>query len=131
MKDNSCNDFQANVDKYLVRHKSILDVLSKYQESTARVNRAVVKSVTECGCVNIAARKQTIPEETGFNEMKNYMSSHLNGELCPRCKETLAKEIGHSLFYIAALCNLTGLKIDDIMQEENNAISTLGYYYLS
>ena len=53
MKETSCQDFQANVEKYLIRHRSVLDIMSKYQESTARVNRALAKAVTECGCISI------------------------------------------------------------------------------
>lgn len=49
MKDIICDEFQNTVSKYLVRHHSILDILSKVQESTARVNRATVKTVTSCG----------------------------------------------------------------------------------
>ena len=131
MKDNSCQDFQANVEKYLIRHRSVLDIMSNYQESTARVNRALAKAVTECGCIKIDAHKQNVPQDINFTSLKEYMSSHVDGELCPHCKETIAKEIGHSLFYMAALCNLTGLKMDTVMQEENNAIATLGFYYLS
>ena len=131
MKETSCQDFQANVVKYLIRHRSVLDIMSKYQESTARVNRALAKAVTECGCIKIDAHKQNVPQDINFTSLKEYMSSHVDGELCPHCKETIAKEIGHSLFYMAALCNLTGLKMDTVMQEENNAIATLGFYYLS
>ena len=131
MKDNSCQEFQANVEKYLIRHRSVLDIMSKYQESAARVNRALAKSVTECGCISINAHKQSVPQEVTFTEMKDYMSAHVNGELCPHCKENLSKELGHAFFYMAALCNLTGLKMNDIMQEENNTIATLGFYYLS
>ena len=131
MNKNSCRGFQANVDKYLIRHKSVLDILTKYQESAARVNRALAKSVTECGCISINAQKQSIPEDSAYTDLKNYMSSHIEGELCPHCKEILAREVGHSLFYMAALCNLTDLKLENIMQEENNAIATLGFYYLS
>ena len=131
MKETSCQDFQANVEKYLIRHRSVLDIMSKYQESTARVNRALAKAVTECGCIKIDAHKQNVPQDINFTSLKEYMSSHVDGELCPHCKETIAKEIGHSLFYMAALCNLTGLKMDTVMQEENNAIATLGFDYLS
>ncbi|HHT27849.1 MAG TPA: DUF1573 domain-containing protein, partial [Firmicutes bacterium] len=38
--------FQEAVNEYLVRHRSILDILSKLQESVARTNRAVAKAVT-------------------------------------------------------------------------------------
>lgn len=131
MKNTTTKDFQENVDKYLIRHRSVLDIMTKYQESVARVNRSLAKSVTECGCLKINATKQDAPEDISYAELKTFMSSHLNGELCPHCKENLEKELGHTIFYMAALCNLTGISIEDVMKQENNTISTLGYYYLS
>ncbi len=60
MKDLLCDGFQDTVDDYLVRHRSILDVMSKLAESNARVNRAVTKAVTTCGCIGIEASKQEV-----------------------------------------------------------------------
>jgi hypothetical protein len=48
MKDIIVDDLQNTVDEYLLRHRSIMDILTKIQESSARINRAVAKSVTEC-----------------------------------------------------------------------------------
>ncbi len=61
MKDVIFDDFQNSVNESLLRHKSILDILSKYSESQARVNRAVTKAVTSCGCIKINADKQILP----------------------------------------------------------------------
>jgi hypothetical protein len=131
MQDKCCQDFQTVVDKYLIRHRSILDVMSKYQEATARVNRAFSKTVTECGCVEVNAYRQQIPADTEYSDLQQYMSSHLSGEPCPACKEVLAKELGHSLFYLAAICNLSGLGLRDVMMEEFKNVNTLGFFHLS
>ena len=55
MKDIIFDSFQNDISESLLRHKSILDVLTKYTESSARVNRAVAKAVTNCGCIKINA----------------------------------------------------------------------------
>ena len=54
-------EFQHMVSELLIRHRSILDCLSKYQESTSRVNRSIIKTVTDCGCISIIANKQQFP----------------------------------------------------------------------
>ncbi|MDR3561495.1 MAG: DUF1573 domain-containing protein [Negativicutes bacterium] len=131
MNDKCCADFQAAVDEYLIRHRSVIDVLTKFQEATARVNRAIAKSVTECGCVEIRAGRQQIPEQTPYSDLKQFMSSHLTGEPCEHCKEVLAKEMGHCLFYMTALCNLMGLKFNKIMRQECKNVTTLGVFHLS
>lgn len=131
MHDKCCADFQTAVDDYLIRHRSILDILTKYQEATARVNRAFAKAVTECGCVEVKAGRQQIPAQTPFSDLKQYMSTHVSGEPCEHCKEVLITELGHSLFYMAALCNLSGLKVHDVMRQECQNVKTLGVYHLS
>jgi len=131
MYDKCCADFQTAVDEYLIRHRSVLDVLTKYQEATARVNRAIAKSVTECGCVEVRAGRQHAPDEIPYSALKQYMSSHLSGEPCEHCKEIISQEMGQSLFYMTALCNLVGLKFHDIMRQECKNVTTLGAFHLS
>ena len=55
MKDIIFNNFQDSVDNCLIRHRSILDVLTKYTESSSRINRCIAKAVTNCGCIQISA----------------------------------------------------------------------------
>lgn len=131
MYDKCCSDFQSAVDEYLIRHRSVLDVLTKYQEATARVNRAIAKSVTECGCVEVKANRQQIPDETAYSDLKQFMSSHLSGEPCEHCKEVISNELGHSLFYMAALCNLIGIRFNEVMRQECKNVTTLGVFHLS
>ncbi|WP_371365758.1 hypothetical protein SRRS_04010 [Sporomusa rhizae] len=132
MQDNKCcTDFQSAVDEYLIRHRSVLDILTKYQEASARVNRAIAKAVTGCGCIQVEAARQSAPETASYSELKEHMSSHLVGEPCLQCREVIAKELGHSMFYLAALCNLTGLSMHQVMQQEYKNVKTLGVFHLT
>jgi hypothetical protein len=122
--------FQAQVDEYLLRHRSVLDVLTKLQESTARVNRAIAKAVTTCGCISITATKQQFPADVGLSDIRQYLQTHLDGKLCDRCTEAVESEIGSELFYIAALCNILDLDLEAIRKKEHSRIKTLGIYNL-
>lgn len=131
MQDKCCADFQNAVNDYLIRHRSVLDVLTKYQEATARVNRAFAKAVTECGCIEIRAGRQNIPADAPFSDLKQYMSSHVSGKPCEHCREIIAAEIGRSMFYMTALCNLTGISFHDVISQECQNVKTLGVFHLS
>jgi hypothetical protein len=129
MKDTGLG-FQEQVDEYLIRHRSILDILSKLQESTARVNRAIAKAVTTCGCIGVNASKQQFPAEVGLSEIRAYLDTHLEGELCERCREAVETEIGSGLFYTAGLCSVLGLDLDAIQKKEHSRIKSLGIFNL-
>jgi len=131
VKDLSWDEFQDTVADCLIRHKSILDVLSKLHETSARVNRAISKSVTSCGCIQINAKKQQVPSEIRLYELVSYMDTHTKGQLCDNCREIVELEIGNLLFYLAALCNILGLNLEDIMSAENEKLATIGIYNLS
>jgi len=118
-------NFQDTVSQFLVRHQSILDVLSKFQEANARVNRAVVKSVTNCGCLKIKAEKKPIPESVCLSDLKDLLDSHLEGQLCEECQEIIEAELGKALFYTTALCHTLGLDLDKVMVKEYEKVSTL------
>lgn len=128
MKDMILDKFQYTVDELLIRNKSILDVLTKFQDSCASVNRAAVKSVTQCGCCKISASKQDINENLSFDELKENLKTHLDGKMCKKCKETMEKEIGQSLFYLASLCNVLDLNLYDIVLKELDRVQILGNY---
>ena len=57
-KNLNMDDFQNQVDDVLIRHKSILDIITKLDEYTARINRAVIKFAASCGCIDINDTKQ-------------------------------------------------------------------------
>jgi hypothetical protein len=123
-------DFQNVVSELLMRNRSILDVLTKMQVSGGRVNRAVVKSVTHCGCISIDGKKQAFPNDAGINDLSGLISTQVKGELCPECRQTIEKEIGGALFFLAALCNTLDISLYDVILKEKEALATLGNYSL-
>ncbi|MEK6264451.1 MAG: DUF1573 domain-containing protein [Clostridium sp.] len=131
MKDCIFDNFQNSVDESLLRHRSILDIITKLQESEARVSRAVVKSVTNCGCIKVDAKKQFSPENIDDLDLDTFSASldtHLEGKLCENCRDVIASELGNNLFYITSLCNLLDLNLYDVLLKEYDEISTLGKY---
>lgn len=130
MKDIMVDDFQYTVQDLLVRNKSILDSVTKFQESNSRINRSVIKAVTQCGCITIIAKKQIVPDEATFDDLRESMKSHLDGKLCGTCRDAIEKEIGRNLFYLASICNSLDLNMYDIIIKELENIKLLGKYNL-
>jgi len=130
MKDMLFQTYQNKVEEQLIRNRSILDIITKYQDAAAKVNRAVVKAVTSCGCIQINAKKQEIPEDVSLDDLVKYMDSHVTGSLCPNCRSIIEDELGDQLFYMASLANTLGLSLYDIIVKEENKMSTLGKYQL-
>ena len=131
MKDMLSDDFQRVVSECIVRHRSILDILSKHQEASGRVSRAVAKAATSCGCISINAKKPHIPEDISLQELPEYMSNHITGHLCEDCKDALENEIGTQFFYLTALCDSFGLDLNDILDKERKRLNTLGIFNLT
>ncbi len=130
MKDTALDSFQYAVSELLVRNKSILDEMSKLDDSNARINRSISKAVTQCGCIHINACKQEYPESMDFDSIKSAMSSHLYGELCPNCRDIIEKDIGRHLFYLASLCNNLDFNLYDIIIKEYDRLQLLGKFSL-
>lgn len=126
----TCNHFQKNVQENLVRHYSILDIVSKFQETSARVNRALFRAVTDCGCVEINASKQTLPDDCSFEDVRDHIQSHLEGQLCENCREVVEAEVGQNLFYLTGMCNALGLSLEEIISKESQRVNTLGIFHL-
>ena len=130
INDIHIEDFQNVVNDLLMRNRSILDIVSKIQTSAGRVNRSVIKAVTQCGCLEIEGKKQPFPDEASIEELSKLLSTQVKGKLCENCRATVEKEIGGSLFYLAALCNTLGISLYDVILKEKEALSTLGSYSL-
>ncbi|MDR3289179.1 MAG: DUF1573 domain-containing protein [Peptococcaceae bacterium] len=124
------DQFQETVKSLLIQHQSILDILSKSQETAARVNRAVTKTVTSCGCLKINACKKTLPDGVGLRELQSYLDSNLEGIICENCREIIESELGNEIFYIAALANALGISLGDVLQKEEEKLSTLTIFNL-
>ena len=122
--------FQFTANELLVRHKSILDIITKIQDSNARLSRGIIKAVTQCGCISIDADKQKLSPDLDFDEIKTTVSSHIEGKLCDNCKDLIERDIGRNLFYLASMCNTLDLNLYDIIIKEYEKITMLGKYNL-
>lgn len=131
MEKTKVDDFQEQVSALLIRHRSVLDVMSKVQESTSRVNRSLTKAITECGCVEVAAKKQSYDSSKSVHENKQHLDTHFSGPLCDHCKDVLTAELGKNLFYVTSLCNIADIKLADVFQKESERLNTLGVFNLS
>jgi len=131
IKDLIYSDFQNTVSDMLIYNRSILDLLSKTQETSARLQRAITKSVTLCGCVKIEARKKNIPPEASLADLKDLLESHLHGDMCHDCRENVEREIGQLLFYLAALSNILDIDLYDVVIKESEHIKLLGRFSMA
>jgi hypothetical protein len=130
MKDIMVDEFQYTVQELLFRNKSIIDSITKFQDSNSRINRSIVKAVTQCGCIRINAKKQEMPEDGDFEEIRNAMGTHLEGQLCENCRDQIEKDIGRNLFYLASICNTLDLNLYDIVIKEQERVKIMGQYNL-
>ena len=130
MKNLSLTEFQSKVDEVLVRHRSILDILTKFQESSAKVNRAVAKSATYCGCIEIHTERHDIPQDTAYSDIKNFVGHHIEGGLCDICHEKIEQELANNLFYLTTLCNLFNIDMTEMTKKHYEQLNTLGKYGL-
>ncbi len=128
MQANELDMFQTLSNEMLIRNRSILDTITKYQETAARASRAISKAATHCGCIEIEAKKQDFDTDLTSESIQTHFARHINGQLCPSCKEAISSELGANMFYIASLCNSLGLNINDIIQSETKRVSSLGKF---
>ena len=130
MNKSNLNEFQESVTEVLIRHKSILDVITKLQESCARVNRAIVKSASDCGCIQINGKIQDVPLGISYEEIQQFLSNHVTGSLCEVCQEKVSEELGNHLFYVTAVCGSLDLNLEKILEKQLNNIKALGKFSL-
>jgi len=128
-QDSLLENFQSQASKSLIRHRSVLDIITKLDEYNSRINRAVAKSVTNCGCISVNAKKQVFDGES-YDELADKVENHLHGDICNHCKEIIESEIGNYVFYLASLCNTLDLDLSDITKKEYNVSKTLGVFSL-
>lgn len=126
-----CEEFQHTVTEFLLRHQSLLDILSKSTEASARVNRAVTKSITSCGCLKVHAERKVIPDDASLNDLKELLTTHVEGTICENCKDIIVNEIGKNLFYLTALCNTLDISFQEVIEHENAKVKTLGKFNMT
>jgi len=127
---NAYSVFQDCVSNAQFRNKSILDIVTKLSEQTALLNRAVSKSVTHCGCLKNNTKKQYINNQKSIEENKISLDNHLDGCLCPRCKDKIEEEMGDLMFYLASLCETLDINLDDVIEQKTDFLKTFGKYSL-
>jgi len=130
MKDLIIDQFQNSVEEVLIRHVSLLDIITKFSEASSKVNRAVAKSVSTCGCMELSSCSKELPEDATYDQLKDHVHSELSGDLCPVCREKIESEIGNLMFYLAAMCNKADVNMYDVYLKEFDRIKTLGKYNL-
>lgn len=126
----NCNEFQQTTSELQLMNKSILDIVTKLDEQTSLLNRAVFKSATHCGCIEIHATKQIYSPHKSLEENQKELETHIEGELCPKCREKVIEEMGELFFYIASMCQALNLNMGDILSEKHKHLKTLGLYNL-
>ncbi|MFD0694319.1 DUF1573 domain-containing protein [Paenibacillus sp. GCM10027628] len=131
MSSLTLKQFQDQVSELLLRHRSLLDVLSKFQQTNAAANRSVIKSITECGCIGVHAAKQEYHPEMTLDEAKDVLGTHVTGHLCEHCAEVVSAELGRNLFYMSALSNLLDVDLEKVVENESKKCSTLGLFNMS
>jgi len=131
MSAQSLRPFQDQVSDLLIRHRSLLDVMSKFAQTNAAVNRAVTKAITECGCIRVEAEKQPYDPDLTPAQLRLLAATHVKGDLCESCMENVIKELGRNLFYMSALGNLLRINLDDVLDHEMKTMQTLGFFNLS
>ena len=125
------NDFQAQVSDLLLRHRSLLDIISKIDQTSAAVNRSVIKAVTDCGCFSIHASKQPFELVSSIEHANENISNHVSGALCEQCQEYVQTQLGRNLFYLTALCSQLDINLQDVVDKETSRCSTLGLFNLT
>jgi len=70
MKDLLFDEFQTTVDDALIRNSSLLDILSRLDEFSARTHRATIKSITQCGCIQVNSTTVNLNDEKTLAELK-------------------------------------------------------------
>ena len=131
MSTPTLQQFQQQVSDLLLRDRSMLDVLSKFGQTEAAVNRAVTKAVTECGCIEIQASRQPYSDDPELETAKRLLGTHMDGAVCENCRDVLKTELGRHLFYMSALCNHLDIDLGDVLGKESDKCSTLGIFNLT
>lgn len=127
---NECSNFQKCVSDNQFRNKSILDIMTKLGEQNAKLNRAIVKSVTYCGCIKINAEKQVINNDKSIDENRKCLKNHIEGQLCEKCYEKIEAEMGDLLYYVASLCDALDMDFGEVLKQKEDYLKTLGIYCL-
>lgn len=122
-------DFQNMVDNTITRNRNLLDILTKSQDSNARVNRTVAKVITHCGCMHPESSQHPTADVPPYLLYGSF-DEQLSGRLCEKCRSRIEQALGDHLFFLAALCNALGITLTDALEKEKDQLSALGRFHL-
>ena len=117
-------EFQYLAEEQIRRNSSLLDLMTKLEGTNGKINRAISKAVTQCGCIRFLPATHTGREKTVKER------AQMQGGLCDSCREELERALGEHLFYLAALLNPLDLSFYDVLFGEMNRQRMLGKYSL-
>ena len=130
MSPSLIGDFQILANNLLTRDRSLLDTMTKLQDTCAKLNRTLSKSITKCGCISLNAQKQRFPANGEWSRLHNYADDQVEGELCPKCRDFVEQSIADTLFYLACVCNTFNISMEELLQKELGQLHILGQYNL-
>lgn len=117
-------EFQYLTEEQLKRNSSLLDLMTKNEVTGGKVNRALSKAITHCGCIRLSAGRH------GRGETTLKERAQITGNLCDTCREELERMIGEHLFYLTGILNPLNLSLYDIVLTELKRQKMLGKYNL-
>lgn len=123
MEELLLEEFQTMTGELLMRNTSMVDMMSKLSTTCGKINRALTKAATDCGCISFCAVKKDLSEP-------KQEAAHMEGTLCPICREEVEKAVGEHLFYLASLLNPLELNLCDVLLNEKKRVEMLGKYNL-
>lgn len=118
MKDMIFDYFQESVENNINMNQNILNIISKYNDSTKKINTDMIKAAALCGCLKPRVLRN-------FSDNCQSSDDSLNEPLCRNCRENLEDEIGSNIFYLTALCSHLGISLYDVFIKEYNKIEYL------
>lgn len=130
MSNSIISEFHILAKSILSRDRSLLDIMTKLQESNAKAARSISRAITKCGCLSLEAKKQHFPKTGDLSSLPLYADDHISGYLCSNCKESIEQAIADNLFYLTSICNALDMNLEDIMNKELTRCNLLGKYSL-
>jgi hypothetical protein len=103
MKDLICDEFQNVWVDLLIRHRSVLDILSKLSEANSRVTRAVTKAITTVAASLFKLKRPR--SRSMLILLRNWASiwTITCAGVCPNCEEVVISENGQAVVLLGRL----------------------------
>jgi hypothetical protein len=130
MKDVIYDEYQNLVSEVLLRHSSLLDIITKLEQSVANTNRAAIKTITDCGCVSLNRISKEDNDSENYDSFYKFKIQDIEGNICEKCRDKIEEEYGNTFFYLTALANKLDINIYDVLLKEFNNMKTLGKFRL-